>query len=195
MIAKSWFACRVFAGHASMRFVIETHEIGQESDLASIHPFLWFDKNAQEARDFYLSVFRHGRALDEKILTDWVGGTNKTVPHAVLDFELEGLRLSALNAGSMPPFNERLSLYIETRDQAETDYYWRALTADGGAEKPCGWLQDKYGVFWQVVPEITLRLMTDPDREKASRARQALYGMRKIIVADLEAAFAGPNAA
>lgn len=170
-----------------MRFVINPHE----SVMASIRPFLWFDKNAQEARNFYLSVFRNGRALEDIVLTDFVAGTNKTVPHAVHDFEIEGLRLTALNAGAMSPFNERLSLYIETSDQAETDYYYQALTADGGSEKPCGWLTDKYGVYWQVVPEITLRLMADPDREKADRVRQAMYKMTKIVVADLEAAYAG----
>ncbi|MBP0581822.1 VOC family protein [Labrys sp. LIt4] len=159
--------------------------------MATIHPFLWFNLNAREARDFYLSVFKNAKALGETEFTDWVSGTNRTVPHATFDFELEGLRLTALNAGSMPAFNERLSLYIETSDQAETDYYYQALTADGGSEKPCGWLTDKYGVYWQVIPEVTLRLMGDPDREKADRVRQAMYGMTKIIVADLEAAYAG----
>jgi predicted 3-demethylubiquinone-9 3-methyltransferase (glyoxalase superfamily) len=159
--------------------------------MATIHPFLWFNTNAQEARDFYLSVFKNSKALEAFEFTDWVSGTNKTVPHATFDFELEGLRLTALDAGSMPPFNERLSLYIETKDQSETDYYYKALTADGGSEKPCGWLTDKYSVYWQVIPEITLRLMTDPDREKAHRVRQAMYKMTKIIVADLEAAYAG----
>ncbi|MGO4338230.1 VOC family protein [Labrys sp. KB_33_2] len=159
--------------------------------MATIHPFLWFNLNAREARDFYLSVFKNAKALGDTEFTDWVAGTNKTVPHATFDFELEGLHLTALNAGRMPAFNERLSLYIETSDQAETDYYYRALTADGGSEKPCGWLTDKYGVYWQVIPEVTLRLMADPDREKADRVRQALYKMTKIVVADLEAAYAG----
>jgi predicted 3-demethylubiquinone-9 3-methyltransferase (glyoxalase superfamily) len=159
--------------------------------MATIHPFLWFNKNAEEARDFYLSVFKNGKALGDTVFTDWVGGTNKTVPHAIFDFELEGLRLTALNAGAMPPFNERLSLYIETKDQAETDYYYGALTAGGGTAQPCGWLTDKYGVYWQVIPEILLRLQVDPDREKANRVRQAMYGMTKIVVADLEAAYAG----
>lgn len=162
--------------------------------MASIRPFLWFSTNAQEARDFYLSVFKNSRILESVVLTDWVSGTNKTVPIATFDFELEGLRFTALNAGGRPPFNERLSLYIETKDQQETDYYWRALTADGGSEKPCGWLKDKFGVYWQVVPQITLKLMADADREKADRVRQAMYGMSKIIVADLEAAHAGRSA-
>ena len=159
--------------------------------MATIHPFLWLDTDAEEARDFYLSVFKNAKALKTLEFTDWVSGTNKTVPLATFDFELEGLHFTALNAGPRPPFNERLSLYIETKDQQETDYYWQALTADGGVEKPCGWLTDKYGVYWQVVPKITLRLMSDPDREKADRVRQAMYKMSKIIVADLEAAYAG----
>ena len=159
--------------------------------MATIHPFLWFDSNSAEARDFYLSVFKNSKALKETVLTDWVSGTNRTVPIATFDFELEGLHLTALNAGPRPPFNERLSLYIETEDQRETDYYWQALTAGGGSEKPCGWLTDKFGVYWQVIPKITLRLMADPDRNKADRVRQAMYQMSKIIVADLEAAYAG----
>ena len=167
--------------------MINTHE----DDMASIHPFLWFDTNAREARDFYLSVFKNAKALEAMEFTDWVSGTNKTVPLATFDFELEGLRFTALNAGSRPPFNERLSLYIVTKDQAETDYYWQALTADGGAEKPCGWLTDKFGVYWQVVPEIMPRLMAGPDHEKADRVRRAMYKMSKLIIADLEAAYAG----
>jgi predicted 3-demethylubiquinone-9 3-methyltransferase (glyoxalase superfamily) len=157
--------------------------------MATIRPFLWFNTDAQEARDFYLSVFKNGKALGTIELTDYISGT--TVPHATFDFELEGLHLTALNAGPQPPFNERLSLYIETKDQAETDYYYEALTADGGREQPCGWLTDKFGVYWQVIPEALPRLSSDPDREKADRVRQAMYGMHKIIIADLEAAYAG----
>jgi predicted 3-demethylubiquinone-9 3-methyltransferase (glyoxalase superfamily) len=159
--------------------------------MATIRPFLWFDTNAKAARDFYLSVFKNAKALQSVELTDFVSGTHKTVPISTFDFELEGLRFTALNAGPRPAFNERLSLYIETKDQRETDYYWKALTAGGGVERPCGWLQDKFGVYWQVIPEITLRLMGDADRNKADRVRQAMYGMSKIIIADLEAAYAG----
>ena len=159
--------------------------------MATIRPFFWFDTNAKEARDFYLSVFAGGSALGGTQLTDWVSGSKKKVPIETFDFQLEGTRFTALNAGPNMPFNERLSLYIETKDQAETDYYWNALIAGGGMERPCGWLTDKFGVYWQVIPEITLRLMGDSDREKADRARQAMYGMKKIVIADLERAFAG----
>lgn len=151
--------------------------------MATVHPFLWFNLDAEAARDFYLSVFKNSRALGAIEFTD--------KPHAIFDFELEGQRFTALNAGGVPSFNERISLYIETKDQAETDYFWNALKADGGSEQPCGWLKDKFGVFWQVIPSEALRLMNDPDREKADRARQAMYSMRKIILADLEAAHAG----
>jgi predicted 3-demethylubiquinone-9 3-methyltransferase (glyoxalase superfamily) len=157
--------------------------------MATVHPFLWFNLDAEAARDFYLSVFPNSRALETIEFTDHVGGTG--TPHAIFDFELEGQRFTALNAGRMPAFNERISLYIETKDQAETDYYWNALTADGGSEQPCGWLKDKFGVFWQVIPSEALRLMNDPDRAKAGRARQAMYPMKKIILADIEAAHAG----
>lgn len=159
--------------------------------MATIRPFLWFDTQAKEARDFYLSVFEDACAVGGARLTDWVSGSKKKVPIENFDFTLEGTRFTALNAGPNAPFNERLSLYIETRDQAETDYYWNALTADGGKERPCGWLTDRFGVYWQVIPEITLRLLGDADREKADRARRAMYDMKKIVIADLERAFAG----
>ncbi|MDX8440657.1 VOC family protein [Mesorhizobium australafricanum] len=159
--------------------------------MATVHPFLWFNLDAEEARDFYLSVFKNSRALGSIEFTDFVGGTNRTVPHAIFDFELEGQRFTALNAGGVPAFNERISLYIETRDQAETDYFWNALIAGGGSEQPCGWLKDKFGVFWQVIPSEALLLMNDPDRAKAGRARQAMYSMKKIILADIAAAHAG----
>lgn len=160
--------------------------------MASIRPFLWFDTQAQQARDFYLSVFKNAKALGSLELNDWVPGSKKTVPVGEYDYELEGLRFKALNAGPRKEqFNERLSLYIETKDQAETDYFWAALTAEGGSEKPCGWLTDKYGVYWQVIPEITPRLLADSDRAKADRVKDAMYKMSRIIIADLEAAYAG----
>lgn len=159
--------------------------------MSTIHPFIWFATEAEEARDFYLSVFKNGRALEAAEYNDSVSGANKTVPLATYDFELEGLHFTALNAGSHPPFNESLSFYVETKDQAETDYYYDALTTGGGVKKPCGWLTDKFGVYWQVAPQILLRLMADPDLEKADRVRQAMYGMHKIVIADLEAAHSG----
>jgi predicted 3-demethylubiquinone-9 3-methyltransferase (glyoxalase superfamily) len=155
--------------------------------MATIHPFLWFNGDGAQARDFYLSVFRNGKALS----TTEVIEPDGTVANPTFDFELEGLHLTTFNAGAMSPFNERMSLYIETKDQAETDYYYAALIAGGGSAKPCGWLVDRFGVYWQVIPEIALRLMAEKDHAKAGRARQAMYGMHKIVIADLEAAYAG----
>ncbi|MBY2963732.1 VOC family protein [Rhizobium leguminosarum] len=159
--------------------------------MATIFPFLWFNTQAEEARDFYLSVFRNAKKLGSTEVPDWVSGTNRTVPIATYDFALEDLRLRTFNAGPGDGFNDAVSFFIETRDQAETDYYWEGLTSRGGSERACGWLRDKFGVNWQVCPEITLRLIGDPDRKKAERTLQAMYKMQKIIIADLEAAYAG----
>jgi predicted 3-demethylubiquinone-9 3-methyltransferase (glyoxalase superfamily) len=106
-------------------------------------------------------------------------------------FELAGQRVMAMNAGPMFPFTEAFSFFVSVDTQEEVDRYWDALTADGGEESMCGWLKDKYGLSWQIVPEALMRLQSDPDREAAGRVTQAMMQMRKIVVADLEAAFAG----
>lgn len=159
--------------------------------MATILPFLWFNAEAEEARDFYLSVFKNGKALQSMQTTDWVSGPKRSVPVATYDFDLEGVQFRALDAGPGDKFNEAISFLIQTEDQAETDYYWDALTADGGVEHPCGWLQDKFGVYWQVTPAAMLRLIGDSDRVKAERAMQAMHKRKKIILADIEAAYAG----
>ena len=107
------------------------------------------------------------------------------------DFELEGYRITALNAGPQFKFNEAISLYVDCKDQEEVDYYWNALTADGGEESYCGWLKDKYGLSWQIVPSRLPELMQDKNRARADRVAQAMLKMRKIVVADLEEAAAG----
>lgn len=106
-------------------------------------------------------------------------------------FELGGLPIAALNAHSHAPYNEAFSFLVETEDQAETDYYWNALTAGGGKEQPWGWLSDKFGVYWQVTPKILLRMIGDSDKERAARVMQAMYKMKKIIIADIERAYRG----
>jgi predicted 3-demethylubiquinone-9 3-methyltransferase (glyoxalase superfamily) len=158
--------------------------------MPGIRTHLWFDTNAEEAVNFYLSVFKNAKRLDSQTFTDTVNGADD-VPLAQFEFEIEGMRLIALNAGPQEPFNPRMSLYVETRDQAETDYYWNALRAGGGREDQCGWLVDKFGVWWQVIPEALPRLLADKDKAKADRVLQAMYKMQKIIVADLEAVYAG----
>jgi predicted 3-demethylubiquinone-9 3-methyltransferase (glyoxalase superfamily) len=105
-----------------------------------------------------------------------------------MHFEIFGKTFMALNGGPQFQFNEAVSLYVDCEDQAEVDHYWNNLTADGGEESMCGWLKDKFGLSWQIIPRRLPELMTDPDKAKAGRATQAMLKMRKIVVADLEAA-------
>jgi predicted 3-demethylubiquinone-9 3-methyltransferase (glyoxalase superfamily) len=150
--------------------------------MPKIFPHLWFQDQAEEAMDFYMSVFKDSKVLSNTKLPD---------PElSVVRFELATLPVVALNANSPARYSEAFSFLVETEDQAETDYYWNALTADGGKEQPCGWLADKFGVFWQVTPTTLLRMISDPDRERAKRVLQAMYKMKKIVIADLEAAYA-----
>lgn len=148
-----------------------------------IYPHLWFQGQAEEAVAFYLSVFKDSTVLERILLPD---------PElSVVRFALAGLPIVALNANSRMPYNEAFSFLVETADQAETDYYWSALTADGGKEQPCGWLIDRFGIYWQVTPSVLLRMVADPDQQKARRVMQAMYKMKKIIIADLEHAYRG----
>ena len=148
-----------------------------------VYPHLWFASEAEEAMEFYTSVFKDSKVVGHIDLPD---------PElSVVRFELAGLPVAALNAHSRVPYNEAFSFLIETGDQAETDYYWNALTSGGGKEQPCGWLTDKFGVYWQVTPTALLQMIADPDKEKAGRVLQAMYKMKKIVIADLERAYRG----
>lgn len=151
--------------------------------MPKIFPHLWFQNQAEEAMEFYMSVFKDSKVLSNTKLPD---------PElSVVRFELAKLPIVALNANSPARYSEAFSFLVETEGQAETDYYWNALIADGGKEQPCGWLTDKFGVYWQVTPTALLKMLSDPDREKADRVLQAMYKMKKIVIADLEAAYAG----
>jgi predicted 3-demethylubiquinone-9 3-methyltransferase (glyoxalase superfamily) len=145
--------------------------------MTSITPFLWFDNNVPQAVAFYKSVFPNAKV--------------EAVNDFMATFELEGQRFNALNGGPKFRFNEAVSFFISVESQEQVDYFWNRLTADGGQEGNCGWLKDKFGLSWQVVPTALGRLLGDADREKANRAMQAMLNMHKIIIADLEAAFAG----
>jgi predicted 3-demethylubiquinone-9 3-methyltransferase (glyoxalase superfamily) len=145
-----------------------------------ISPFLWFDSNAEEAVDFYLSVFKNSRRLSELRNTGDAPGPKGGV--IVVNFELDGLRFSALNGGPRYKFTEAISFAVRCDSQEEIDYYWDKHTADGGAEVQCGWLKDKFGLSWQIVPARIGELL------KSSKAMQAMMGMKKLIIADLEAA-------
>jgi predicted 3-demethylubiquinone-9 3-methyltransferase (glyoxalase superfamily) len=145
--------------------------------MTSITPFLWFDNNVPEAVAFYKSVFPNARV--------------ETVNDFMATFELEGQKFNALNGGPKYRFNEAISFFINVETQEEVDYFWNRLTADGGEESRCGWLKDKFGLSWQVVPTALGRYLSDPDRKKADRTMQAMMKMQKIVIADLDKAFAG----
>lgn len=146
--------------------------------MARITPFLWFDTGTlSDAMRLYASVFKDARIVSQSATS--------------AEFELLGQRFLALEGGPTFRFNEAVSFFIHCKDQAEVDYYWRALTADGGSESMCGWLKDRFGLSWQVIPEALMKYLGDPDPARAQRATQAMLKMRRIIVADLDAAVAG----
>jgi predicted 3-demethylubiquinone-9 3-methyltransferase (glyoxalase superfamily) len=150
--------------------------------MTTITPFLWFDNNAEEAIGLYSSLFPDVRVVDEN-----------RAPDGSLFFatiELAGQRIFVMNGGPGHPHTDAFSLFVSVKDQAEVDKYWDALTADGGEESQCGWLKDKYGISWQIIPEALMAYQADPDHAKAGRVVQAMLQMRKIVVADLDAAAA-----
>ncbi|MBN1453681.1 MAG: VOC family protein [Anaerolineales bacterium] len=151
--------------------------------MKRITPFLWFDNQAEEAMNFYVSIFKNSKVLG---VTPGPNGIAQSVT-----FELEGQEFMALNAGPQFKFNESVSFYVDCEDQAEVDYFWDALTADDGEESMCGWLKDKYGLSWQIIPRQLGELMGDPDPEKSKRVMDAMLKMQKIIVADLQKACNG----
>jgi predicted 3-demethylubiquinone-9 3-methyltransferase (glyoxalase superfamily) len=156
-----------------------------------IIPNLWFDGQAEEAAEFYCSIFENSRVLSVAHYTDVGPGEPGTV--MVVEWELDGQRFVGINGGPQFTFSEAVSFQIEVETQEELDRYWGRLT-DGGEEGPCGWLKDRYGLSWQVTPKGMDRLFSDPDKEKANRAMQAMLGMRKLDIAALHAAAEGEPA-
>ncbi len=144
--------------------------------MRKITPFLWFDQNAQEAMNFYVSVFKNSRVIS-------------STPMSV-HFELEGQEFFGLNGGPLYQFTEAVSLFVDCEDQNEVDDLWAKLTA-GGEESRCGWLKDKYGLSWQIIPRFLSDALADPDSAKAGRVMQAMLTMAKIDVAALKRAYQG----
>lgn len=144
---------------------------------------LWFDNRADEAVKFYTSVFKNS-----KITTTLPGPDGKAI---AISFVLNGIEFQALNGNPRFEFTESTSLSVNCETQAEVDELWSKLTANGGEESMCGWLKDKYGLSWQIVPNGVFELFTHPDREKVNRAMQAMMQMRKLDIAKLKAAFNG----
>jgi predicted 3-demethylubiquinone-9 3-methyltransferase (glyoxalase superfamily) len=153
-----------------------------------IVPCLWFDDEAEEAAGFYTSIFDNSRIIE---VTHYPEGSPRPAGMVMtVDFELRGERLTALNGGPEFTFNEAISLQVMCETQEEIDYYWERLS-DGGEEGPCGWLKDRYGLGWQVVPADMAEIFSDADPERAQRAAQALLAMRKIDLDALRAAVEG----
>jgi predicted 3-demethylubiquinone-9 3-methyltransferase (glyoxalase superfamily) len=147
--------------------------------MKKITPFLWFDTQAEEAMHFYVSIFKNSRVLN-------VHRANGAV--MMVSFELDGQEFMGLNAGPQFKFTEAVSFYVRCQTQAEVDELWGKLSV-GGQDGQCGWLKDKFGLWWQIIPEALPKLMSDPDPRKSHAVVQAMLKMKKIVVADLEKAY------
>lgn len=157
--------------------------------MQKITPFLWFDDQAEEAMNFYTSVFEDSKVIGVSRYGEAGPGEPGTV--MIATFELEGQRFTALNGGPRFKFTEAISFEVDCETQDEVDYLWESLTAGGGEESMCGWLRDKYGLSWQVVPRVLGELMGDDDREKVKRVTEAMLSMRKIEIVELQRAYEG----
>ncbi|MFF1879174.1 VOC family protein [Leifsonia sp. NPDC058230] len=157
--------------------------------MQRITPFLWFDDQAEQAAEFYVSLFPNSRILEVVRYGDDAPGQAAGV--TTVRFELEGVEFEALNGGPTFTFTEAFSLYTSADTQEEIDRLWDALIADGGEPSQCGWLKDRWGLSWQIVPNRLGELLADPDPERARRAMQAMLGMGKLDIAALEAAANG----
>lgn len=152
--------------------------------MKKITPFLWFDTQAEEAMNYYVSIFKNSKVLS-------VQRQGPDGPVFTVTFELDGQEFMGLNAGPRFKFNESISFFVNCENQQEVDEYWNKLIADGGEESMCGWCKDKFGLWWQIIPRQLGELMGDSDPEKSQRVMQAMLQMQKIIVADLEKAHRG----
>ena len=154
--------------------------------MPKITPFLWYNDQAEEAMNYYISIFKNGKVLgvhraNGKVLT--------------VNFELHGQRFMGLNGGPLFKFTEAVSLFVDCETQQEVDELWEKLCADGGEPGRCGWLKDKFGLSWQIIPKALMKLMSDPDPKKSQAVMQAMLKMNKIVIEDLQKAYEGKAAA
>jgi predicted 3-demethylubiquinone-9 3-methyltransferase (glyoxalase superfamily) len=157
--------------------------------MQKITTFLWYDHQAEEAVAHYTSLFDDSRVVS--VQRNREGGPGKPGTVLIIEFELAGQRFLALNGGPEFTFNESMSLSVDCGSQEEVDTLWAKLTADGGEEGPCGWLKDRFGVSWQIVPRKLPELLADPDLAKAQRVMQVMMGMKKIEIQGLLDAYEG----
>jgi len=157
-------------------------------------PYLWFDKEAEEAATLYVDLFKsrpgtpagESKVIEVNRYTE--GGPGEPGTAMVVSFELDGEEFTALNGGPQFNFTEAVSFLVRCESQDEVDYFWNALTADGGEESQCGWLKDRFGLSWQIIPNRLMELLGDPDPGRSQRAMQAMLQMQKIDVAEVERA-------
>ena len=156
--------------------------------MQKVTPFLWFNNNAEEAMDFYNSIFKNSSVLNKQLLPEGAPGTKERLLMGV--FKIEGQEFMVLNGGPLFTFNEAISLFVSCDTQEEIDEYWERLT-EGGSESQCGWLKDKFGLSWQIITKTLGELMSDSDPVKAERVMNAMLRMKKIDMAELQRAYDG----
>jgi predicted 3-demethylubiquinone-9 3-methyltransferase (glyoxalase superfamily) len=154
--------------------------------MQKITPYLWFDSQAEEAANFYVSIFNNSKIVNISRYGEAGPGPVGTV--LTVSFELEGQEFTALNGGPAFKFTEAISFFVDCKSQEEVDELWEKLSA-GGEEGPCGWLKDKFGLSWQIVPTLLIEMLNDPDPEKARRVTEAMLQMKKIDIPTLEQAY------
>src|SRR5579863_3449550 len=155
--------------------------------MQKITPFLWFDSNAEEAANFYTSIFKNSKILNVARYGD--AGPGPKGSAMTVTFQLEGQQFIALNGGPHYTFSEAISFFVNCETQAEVDELWGKLTADGGSPQRCGWLKDKYGLSWQIIPKALGEMLGDKDPQKSQRVMQAMLQMNKIDIQRLKEAY------
>jgi predicted 3-demethylubiquinone-9 3-methyltransferase (glyoxalase superfamily) len=154
--------------------------------MQKISPFIWFDNNAEEAMNFYLSVFKDSKVV--RVARNPPGGPGPEGAFLVASIQLDGQEITLMNGGPGHPLTDAISLTVNCDSQEEVDYYWNKLLEGGGKEIACGWLKDRFGLYWQVTPIILPQLLSDPDSAKAGRVMQAMMKMIKLDIAVMKAA-------
>jgi predicted 3-demethylubiquinone-9 3-methyltransferase (glyoxalase superfamily) len=154
--------------------------------MQKISPFIWFDNNAEEAMNFYLSIFKDSKPI--RVARNPPGGPGPEAALLVASIQLEGQEIILMNGGPGHPLTDAISLTINCSSQEEVDYYWNKLLEGGGKEIACGWLKDRFGLYWQVTPVVLPQMLSDPDKAKAGRVMQAMMKMIKLDIAVLKAA-------
>ena len=157
--------------------------------MQKIQPFLWFDNQAEEAAKLYVSLFKNSKIHG---VSHYAAGAPQPAGSVMtVSFELDGLRIIALNGGPHFKFNEAVSFVVSAETQEEIDFLWEKLSEDGGSPSQCGWIKDKYGLSWQITPPILATLIGDPDPVRSARVMEAMLKMKKIVISELQAAYDG----